>query len=157
MKIRAQAVKMVLAVFLILSTSSSKGETPLKAPPFDWFFISNYLGLDQHGLSVLFKNSRGGRAWNISPVPMKGKSPSQLVSWNLPNNATVKFLLVGGKTELVILVIGEFAFDDIEEQSNRKMTALSDHTWVDRARNEWGLERIAGTKMCALRVNLPTH
>ena len=69
----------------------------------------------------------------------------------------VKFLLIDGKTELGMLVVGEYAFNDIEEQLNRKVTALSDYKWVDRARNEWSLEHIAGTKMCALRVNLPTH
>ena len=69
----------------------------------------------------------------------------------------VKFLLVDGKTELAVLVVGEHAYNDIEEQLNRRVTALNDHTWVDRAKREWLLEHVAGTKMCALRVNLPTH
>lgn len=160
MPFRTYARQILLAVLLIFSVPAASAQVPSKAPSkaaYDWLFIDDYLELNQEDLALLFKNTRGGRAWNMSPVTMTGKIPSRLVSWSLANNGLIKFLIVNGRTELVVLIVGQFAYNDIEEQLNRRMTPVNERTWVDRARREWSLKPVPGTTLCALQVNLPTR
>lgn len=160
MPFRTYARQILLAALFLFSVPAAGAQTPVKAASkaaaYDWLFIDDYLGFSQEDLAVLFKNTRGGRAWKMSPVTGSGKTSSRSVSWSLANDGLITFLLVDGKTELVLLIVGQFAYTEIEEQLNRRLTPLNERTWVDQARREWSLKPGSG-KSCMLQVNLPTR
>lgn len=76
----------------------------------------------------------------------------QVVSWSLATGVRMKYILMNGRTIMVVAVFADRMFNAIESTLNRNLDAINDHQWKDGTENDWELKLLPQMHLCTLQV-----